>query len=260
MNVSEFSTVTDLLYGTTGSDGLAWADAKAFVVARSADPDAATVLENNKTSGANLVAQGALALTGRAGWYSASMFAYTLPDLSTQPPGLNPVGAAGDAILVNANGNGFVLGSAGGGLSLGAFGSSPNADGASFGSGTLTLQPADTTHPGGVAAAAQDFGNFNRTFWGMTFRGDFFGSGPCLKFADGAEIGSLSGSPTVLWGNSGGNGLILYDGISFIARYSFKTAGVDMSGCTAGAGIKMTSPDGTVYTLTIANGGTVHVA
>jgi hypothetical protein len=43
-------------------------------------------------------------------------------------------------------------------VSMHAFGSTPNDDGATISGGQLTLQPADTTHSGGVTAIAQTFG------------------------------------------------------------------------------------------------------
>lgn len=43
-------------------------------------------------------------------------------------------------------------------ISLGAFGSSPNANGATLSANTLTLQPADATNPGGVTTGLQVFG------------------------------------------------------------------------------------------------------
>jgi hypothetical protein len=48
-------------------------------------------------------------------------------------------------------------------LSVGAFGSSPNANGASVSAGVLTLQPADGTHPGGVSITTQTFAG-SKTF------------------------------------------------------------------------------------------------
>lgn len=44
-------------------------------------------------------------------------------------------------------------------VTIGSFGSSPNANGASASGGTITLQPADATHPGGLTAAT--FNTFN---------------------------------------------------------------------------------------------------
>lgn len=53
----------------------------------------------------------------------------------------------------------------GGDVTLGAFGSTPNANGASLSAQVLTLQPADATHPGGVSITTQSFGG-NKTFTG----------------------------------------------------------------------------------------------
>jgi len=77
-------------------------------------------------------------------------------------------------------------------LSIGPFGSSPNAAGGTISSNTLTLEPADGTHPGGVSTTAQTFAG-NKTFTGsisasnlsgtntgdqtITLTGDVTGSG-----------------------------------------------------------------------------------
>ena len=47
---------------------------------------------------------------------------------------------------------------------LGAFGSSPNANGGSVSGSTLTLQPADGSHPGGVSLSAQTLGAGTKSF------------------------------------------------------------------------------------------------
>lgn len=62
---------------------------------------------------------------------------------------------------ITVNGKGLVTAASSGAApvtTLAAFGSSPNANGASISSNTLTLQPADSTHPGGVSTASQTFG------------------------------------------------------------------------------------------------------
>lgn len=56
---------------------------------------------------------------------------------------------------VSVSGALTVAGSAIAGMTVGAFGSTPNANGASITSGVLTLQPADGTNPGGLSTAAQ---------------------------------------------------------------------------------------------------------
>lgn len=66
--------------------------------------------------------------------------------------------AADTGVLYEWNGSAWqVVGGPGVPLSLGAFGSTPNADGASITANVLTLQPADNTHPGGVSTLAQTF-------------------------------------------------------------------------------------------------------
>lgn len=69
--------------------------------------------------------------------------------------GVTPSGST-STVIMNANGQ---LGTgSGGGISLAPVGSSPNADGASFATGTLTLQPADATNPGVISATTQTIG------------------------------------------------------------------------------------------------------
>lgn len=57
--------------------------------------------------------------------------------------------------LSSADWNIFNTGATGAVTTVGAFGSTPNADGASISGNTLTLQPADGTHPGGISIATQ---------------------------------------------------------------------------------------------------------
>lgn len=54
-----------------------------------------------------------------------------------------------------------------GDVTLAAFGSSPNANGASLSGQVLTLQPADSTHSGGVTTTTQTFSG-NKSFLGNT--------------------------------------------------------------------------------------------
>ncbi len=64
--------------------------------------------------------------------------------------------AGGSNITTSASGSTVTINvAAGAGLSLGPFGSSPNANGLSLSSGTLTMQPTDGTHPGGVSTTTQ---------------------------------------------------------------------------------------------------------
>lgn len=51
-------------------------------------------------------------------------------------------------------------------LSIGPFGNTPNANGGSVSGSVLTLQPADSTHPGGILAGAQTIGG-HKTIQGV---------------------------------------------------------------------------------------------
>jgi hypothetical protein len=80
--------------------------------------------------------------------------------------------AAGSALNYSKQGGWTVLTSTGAtattntsSVALAAVGSTPSANGASLSGSTLTLQPADGTHPGVVTSAAQTIGG-NKTFTG----------------------------------------------------------------------------------------------
>lgn len=160
----------------------------------------------------------------------------------------------------------------GGSITVGSFGSTPNSGGASFATGTLTLQPADGTHPGGVSTSTQTFGG-NKTFGaGAIVAGTVVGA------STGVIMGVDSGF-TGIWINqsspaftnyaimdfgSGATGINGPTSLNFrvnnVTQFSFNGGGtVDMTGLGAGGGLQLKSPDGTTYTLSIANGGTVHI-
>ncbi len=67
--------------------------------------------------------------------------------------------AAGTGISISSNGTDTltIASTSSGDVTLTAFGSSPNANGASLTGQALTLQPADNTHPGGVSTTTQTF-------------------------------------------------------------------------------------------------------
>lgn len=75
----------------------------------------------------------------------------------------------------------------------GTFGSSPNSAGLTLSSGTLTAQPADISHPGGVSLFDQDFGFGEKTFH------DVYGvfatapTAPSLSDAGGADSSYSNG-------------------------------------------------------------------
>ncbi|HUK32705.1 MAG TPA: hypothetical protein VLV86_02275 [Vicinamibacterales bacterium] len=88
-------------------------------------------------------------------------------------------------------------------ISLAAVGSSPNADGASFSTSTLTLQPADGTHPGLITSGTQTIGG-DKTFSGAISASNLSGtnSGDVTLTAVGsspsANGASLSGQALTL--------------------------------------------------------------
>lgn len=103
-----------------------------------------------------------------------------------------PTGSGSDSVAVIRNGAIFkVLQSTiTGATAVGAFGSSPNAQGGTITSGTLVLQPANLTNPGGVSIASQTFGG-QKTFGGQLVANGGAGSGTNHIMITGA----LSGSP-----------------------------------------------------------------
>lgn len=68
--------------------------------------------------------------------------------------------------VLTSNGTTATFQDAAGGITLAAIGSTPNANGASFSSGTLTLQPASASFGGIVLTGAQTFGSGDKSFGG----------------------------------------------------------------------------------------------
>lgn len=91
-----------------------------------------------------------------AGWLQFTVPA-TVTSYQLQWPSAQ--GAAGQQLQNNGAGVLSWADAAGGAVTtMGAFGSTPNANGGSIASNTLTLQPASVSLPGGVTAGAQTFG------------------------------------------------------------------------------------------------------
>lgn len=79
----------------------------------------------------------------------------------------NAQASAGQQLQNDGAGNLSWADAAGGAVTtMGAFGSTPNANGGSIASDTLTLQPASATQPGGVSILAQAFAG-NKNFTGL---------------------------------------------------------------------------------------------
>jgi hypothetical protein len=172
---------------------------------------------------------------------------------------------------------------------LGSVGSSPAAAGASLGSdGTLTLQPADGTHPGVVTSAAQTIGGLKLFSAGvgtgaagashasLTAISGFpylhmganadspIASTACLYYATGASFGTfinipISGENILFTSVGGGTPFWQMHGTSGDFDIQYGKLNIIANG-TLPSAITMKSPDGTTYTLHIANGGTLVIA
>jgi hypothetical protein len=186
---------------------------------------------------------------------------------------------AGWGLLTDGTPNGAYWASisgAGGWTTVGAFGSTPNANGASASGVTLTLQPADATHPGLVSTATQTFGGTKKF---SAAQSSSTGTGNWL-------LGQTSGYGALWMGTTadapdGTNYFVLYNsaGNQLIINYPtgnaclFSTGGVEIGRWVAGTadwqigfgqvilvgagqGVVFKSPNGLVTkTLTIDNAG-----
>ena len=149
----------------------------------------------------------------------------------------------------------------GGVTTMQAVGAVPNANAGSISGADLTLQPADGSFPGVVTTAAQTFAGL-KTFNDGCFASPNVkifetaaGLGPGIVLSSFCYLASSGGGATMainanntLNVQMGGNTKLFFDsGTPTIA---------DFTGLGVGGGFKLKSPDGTVYTCTIANGGT----
>jgi hypothetical protein len=135
---------------------------------------------------------------------------------------------------------------------VGAVGSSPNANGASISSSTLTLQPADATNPGVVTSGTQTIGGTK------TFSGQLIGKGTATN--DNAAAGYIGEYPTVgigtdvaaaattVWGN--------------VATITLSAGDWDVTGIagTNAIGVTVTGPTRVALSLFSGNTTTDHVS
>lgn len=136
---------------TTGAQ--TFAGAKTFSAAISA----------SNLSGTNTgdITLGAVGSTPNANGASLAAQVLTLEPADGTNPGVVTTGAqtfAGAKTFSGAISASNLSGTNTGDVTLGAFGSTPNANGASIASQVITLQPASASQPGGVTTGAQAFG------------------------------------------------------------------------------------------------------
>lgn len=114
-------------------------------------------------------------------------------------------------------------GGSGSGITLGAFGSSPDAKGATLSAGVLTLQPADATHPGLVTTGAQTWAGAKK------FSGNILGT-----FA----------TPQLINMSYGANGIQLATGSAAGGEVIFTDVGNNEYGTVSSAGFTVPSGKG----------------
>jgi len=190
------------------------------------------------------------------------------------------VGQSGNYLTTDGTVASWAAVSGGSGFdTLGSFDTTPNTKGLSSSGTTLSLAAADATHPGAVTASAQSLGGVKTfgdgiksdvtgTATGATnhylgnvsgFAGLWLGGNADTPAFTGASMLYISGSGTFL---NAPNGEDIRIRINNVDVGKINVHGLDLSqtGADVGASIKLKSPDGTVYTATIANGGTWSIA
>jgi hypothetical protein len=251
MNKQIGSIVANRMYAF----GESYAQAKAWAVANLAGVGAD--IDNVQ---ADITTLGGQALEARAvAWYDRDTLFATLPASSpnaTAVPGFNLQGQEGNAVLVK-NGA-FALATAGGGGLSGfaAVGSTPNANGGSVSGSNIILQPADATHPGVVTAGSQTFGGA-KVIGGCTLSATLSFACPGISFGANAFVGTDGAGGTVLGTTSAGSEVQVW--MNGSTRVGVKETNLDMTGFGVGGSIKLKSPDGTTYTISVANGGTLSI-
>lgn len=106
--------------------------------------------------------------------------------------------AAGTGISVTPSGSTLTIAATGGGdVTLAAFGSTPNANGASLTSQVLNLQPASGSFPGGVSTTTQSFAG-DKTFNGVIGSNGGFSS---LKMGTATGGANFSSNAFNLYGS-----------------------------------------------------------
>lgn len=137
-------------------------------------------------------------------------------------------------------------GGGGGDLSMAAFGSTPNNDGGTISGGTLTLQPADETHPGGVSTGTQSFGGLKK------FEGVGLTSNPSPPLSSSNEVRVNYTSPDQLSVSTNGSAysvLLTNANHSGVGHFNTSTAAL-VDGTET-----LTPPDGNYDVLVLTGTG-----
>ena len=165
------------------------------------------------------------------------------------------ISAQYDSIIVFSDGTTYWIlakpGSGGGGggvTTITNFGSTPNNAGGTISGTSLTLQPADGTHPGGVSTAAQTFAG-DKTFSGNISAANLSGT----NTGDQTNITGNAGTATALQTARTING-VSFDGTANITIPSGAAAAGTLTGTTLAANVVNSSLTsvGTLTSLTVS--------
>lgn len=112
---------------------------------------------------------------------------------------------------------------------MGAFGATPNADGGTIATGTLTLQPADATHPGGLSTGTQTIAGA-KTFSAapiLPLTGMVLGNGAsalsAIPLTNGQIVIGATSGPPIAASLSAGTGISITPGANSITISSTAT-------------------------------------
>jgi hypothetical protein len=166
------------------------------------------------------------------------------------------------------------VGGGSGVTTMAAVGSSPSANGASISSVTLTLQPADATHPGVVTAATQTMGGDKTLSGGVGVQGTALATYTPLTATVGLFYSTFAGAGYSV--GSTGDYIVMTDGTDtrlqvpsgnldiYTAgfaqrRLRLTSSSADFTGLGTSGSLKLQSPNGTTFTLTVSNAGALVI-
>lgn len=134
-------------------------------------------------------------------------------------------------------------------ISFGSFGSTANAQGGSYSAGTITLQPASASFPGGVTTGTQTFAGSKTFSSTLTASGSIYAN--LFEFGSGQTLASRAANANFIY--SGTSGLNFSDNTGAVTLASLSNAGAfTLNSLTSGlvkstAGLLSNAVAGTDY-------------
>jgi hypothetical protein len=121
-------------------------------------------------------------------------------------------------------------------LAMSPFGSTPNANAGTIATGTLTLQPADGTHPGAISLGTQTLGSGTKTFTSapiMPLTGMVLGNGAsalsAIPLTNGQLVIGSSSGPPIAASLTAGTGISITPAANSITISSTAPSGINWS-------------------------------